>query len=127
MTGRKKIEIDLKAVEEAAAEGLNEAEVAARVGVSEDTLRRRKKGSVAFVEAIARGRHRAHAEVSSKLFEKVRAGDLGAIVWYEKTRKGYSDRVDNNNNNSATTVHVIYEKRSDQADRTPPGASGNPD
>jgi transposase len=90
---RQKIAIDLKAVEDAAADGLTEAEVAARLNISEDTISRRKKDSADFAEAIKRGKARANAEVSSQLFKKVRRGDLGAIIWYEKTRKGYSDKV----------------------------------
>ena len=99
--GRQRIEIDLKAVEDAAADGLTEGEVAARLGISQQTITRRKKDSVDFVDAIKRGQARAHAEVSSQLFKKVRRGDLGAIIWYEKTRKKYSDRVETDN----TTRH----------------------
>lgn len=91
--GRKPIEINLHDVEEAAADGLNESEVAARLGISLKTLERRKNRYVEYGEAIKRGRQRAHATVSSKLMALVKKGNLGAIVWYEKTRKGYSDRV----------------------------------
>lgn len=90
---RGKIEINLHDVEEAAADGLNDTEVAARLGISHDTLLRRKKDSREFMQAMRRGRARAHAAVSSKLMALVKKGNLGAIVWYEKTRKGYSDRV----------------------------------
>lgn len=91
--GRKPIDIDIQAVEEAAADGLTEGEVAARLGISIDTLGRRKSKYAEYADAIKRGRQRAHAAVSSKLMSLVRKGNLGAIVWYEKTRKGYSDRV----------------------------------
>lgn len=90
---RKKIEIDLMAVEEAAADGLNMSEVAARLGISLTTLERRKNNYAHFDEAIKRGRRKANAEVTSQLFKKIRKGDLGAIIWWEKTRKGYTDRV----------------------------------
>jgi len=99
--GRQRIEIDLAAVESAAADGLTEGEVAARLGISQDTITRRKKSSADFADAIKRGRARADAEVTSQLFKKVRKGDLGAIIWYEKTRKKYSDRVETDN----TTRH----------------------
>lgn len=110
--GRQRIEIDLRAVEDAAADGLTEAEVAARLGISQQTITRRKKDSVDFVEAIKRGRARADAEVSSQLFKKVKRGDLGAIIWYEKTRKKYSDRVETDN----TTKHEFpqFEKALDR-------------
>lgn len=124
MKGRNRIEIDLKAVEDAAADGLNEAEVAARLGISADTIGRRKKDTAGFADAIKKGRARADAEVSNQLFMKVRAGELGAIVWYEKTRKGYSDRVDNNST-GGVTVRVIYEKRDDKADENAPSTTGS--
>lgn len=89
----KKIPIDLTAVEEAAAEGLSHEEVAARLGISRSTLERRAAENEAFDAAIKRGRARANAEVTNQLFKKVKRGDLGAIIWWEKTRKGYSDRV----------------------------------
>lgn len=91
--GRKKIELSLRDVEEAAAEGLNESEVAARLGVSLDTIQRRKKDNAEFAAAMKTGRARANAAVSSRLMSLIKKGNLGAIVWYEKTRKGYSDRV----------------------------------
>lgn len=123
---RPRIEIDLKAVENAAADGLNEAEVAARLGISDETLRRRKKDSAGFVEAIKRGRARADAEVSNQLFTKVKAGELGAIVWYEKTRKGYSDRVDNTQSGSMI-VRVVYERRNNQIDGDARSAAERPE
>lgn len=91
--GRKKIPLNLRDVEEAAAEGLTETEVGARLGVSLDTIARRKADTAGFAEAMKRGRERAHASVSSRLMSLIKKGNLGAIVWYEKTRKGYSDRV----------------------------------
>ncbi len=99
--GRKRIPIDASAVEKAAADGLTEAEVAARLGISLSTLARRKRDFDIFDTAIKRGRAKADAEVSSQLFSKVREGMLGAIIWYEKTRKKYSDRVETDN----TTRH----------------------
>lgn len=80
-------------VEKAAADGLTQAEIGARLGMSMWTVRRRKKDNKKFQEAYERGRMRAYGEVTSKLFSLVREGNLGAIVWFEKTRKGYSDRV----------------------------------
>ena len=91
--GRTRIEFNLKEVEDAAAEGLNESEVGARLGVSLDTIQRRKKDNAEFAAAMKTGRARAHAAVSSRLMSLIKKGNLGAIVWYEKTRKGYSDRV----------------------------------
>lgn len=87
------IKWDPQAVEDAAADGLTQAEIGARLGMSMWTVARRKKDNKVFQEAFERGRMRAYGEVTSKLFSLVREGNLGAIVWFEKTRKGYSDRV----------------------------------
>lgn len=92
--GRPRIEIDLAAVEQKAAEGLNDVELAAALGISLSTLMRRKRSFDSFDQAYKRGKAKADAEVSSQLFALVKEKNLGAIVWYEKTRKGYTDKLD---------------------------------
>lgn len=91
--GRKKIEIDLDKVAELAGRGLTQGEIAACLGVSLRTIEGRKAQVAEFAEAIERGKASAAREVSNKLFELCKRGNLGAIVWYEKTRRGLSDRV----------------------------------
>lgn len=93
MAGRHKIPIDLAKVRWLAGRGLNEAEICMSLGISQDTLGRRKKDSADFAGAIKTGRAETHALVANKLFELTQAGHLGAIVWYEKTRCGMFDRV----------------------------------
>lgn len=92
--GRPKIVIDLVKVKEAAADGLSQAEVAAKLGISYETLRRRKRSFVGFERAIKEGQAKAHGEVSSILMTLARDKNLGAVIWYEKTRKGLSDKLD---------------------------------
>ena len=89
----KKIEIDLQKIEDMAANGLTEEEVAASLGFCRMTITRRKRDDVAFAAAWKRGRQRANSEVTNTLMSLVREKNLGAVVWFEKTRKGYSDRV----------------------------------
>ena len=60
---------------------------------------KRKRDSADFAEAILRGKAKSCATISNVLYEKARGGDLGAIVWWEKTRRGLSDR-------SETTHHI---------------------
>lgn len=90
---REKIEIDLEEVERLAALGLSQADICAEIGISEDTLGRRKKDSADFADALKRGKASAKKEISNKLFELARGGDLGAIIWIEKSRFGYSDKM----------------------------------
>jgi transcriptional regulator with XRE-family HTH domain len=90
---RQRIQIDLNRVEELAAQGLSQAEICATLGISEDTLTRRKRDSADFAEALKRGKAKAAATVSNKLFKLAKAGNLSAIIWWEKTRQGYFDRL----------------------------------
>jgi transcriptional regulator with XRE-family HTH domain len=91
---RPRIDIDIDRVAELAGRGLTQAEICAVLGVSEDTISRRKQDTADFADAINRGRATAAQEVSNALYEKATVDkDLGAIIWYEKTRRGLSDRV----------------------------------
>lgn len=90
--GRKKIEIDIAEVELLAGLGFSEEEIAISLVISQDTLDRRKKENADIADAIKRGKAKAKRKVTSKLMEKIEAGDLGAIIWYEKTRLGFSDK-----------------------------------
>lgn len=91
--GRPRIDIDIALVADLAGRGLSQAEICLVVGISEDTLSRRKLESAAFADAIKRGRAVAADAVANKLYEMATSGDLGAIVWWEKTRRGLSDKV----------------------------------
>lgn len=91
--GRPKIEIDVARVEELAGKGLSQSEIALSLGINEKTLRRKKLQLSVLSEAIKRGRVNAAEEVSNKLYGLCMEGNLGAIIWYEKTRRKYSDKV----------------------------------
>ncbi len=91
---RPKIEIDISRVEELAAQGLSQAEICLCIGVSEDTLSRRKADSAAIADAIKSGKAKAASEVANTLYLlATKDKDLGAIVWWEKTRRGLSDKT----------------------------------
>lgn len=91
--GRPKIEIDILRVEELAAQGLTQVEICLCLGISEKTMERRKAEQTVLAEAIKRGKAKAASEISNVLYRMAQGGDLGAIVWYEKTRRGLSDRA----------------------------------
>lgn len=91
---RPRIDIDIDRVAELAGRGLTQAEICAVLGISETTLYDRKRDSEVFADAINRGRAHAAQDVANALYEKATVDkDLGAIIWYEKTRRGLSDRV----------------------------------
>ena len=85
--------IDISRVEELAAQGLSQAEICLVLGISEGTLYNRKRENEEFEVCIKRGRAKAASEISNRLYQMAKGGDLGAIVWYEKTRRGLSDRI----------------------------------
>lgn len=91
--GRKPAEIDIAKLRQAAADGLTLAEAAAKLGIGSATLSRHMAKNDKIDAAIKEGRHRADAEVSSRLMALVKAKNLGAVIWWEKTRKGYSERI----------------------------------
>lgn len=90
---RPRIDIDIEQVAELAGRGLSQAEICLVLGISEKTLERRKIEMSVLADAIKRGRAVAADAVANKLYEMATGGDLGAIVWWEKTRRGLSDRV----------------------------------
>ncbi len=91
--GRPKLDIDISRVEQLAAQGLTQAEICLCLGISEKTLERRKSELAVLSDAIKRGRAKAASEVANVLYLKAtKDKDLGAIIWYEKTRRGLSDR-----------------------------------
>lgn len=91
---RPRIDIDIQLVEKLAGDGLTQAEICAAMGISEKTLERRKTEMSVLADAIKRGKAQAAGIVANVLFEKATVDkDLGAIIWYEKTRRGLSDRM----------------------------------
>lgn len=87
-----KLEIDIAEVERLAGLGLTQEEIAESLGISERTLRRRKGDMSILSAAIKRGKTAAGREVANALYQKAISGDVGAIVWWEKTRRGMSDK-----------------------------------
>jgi hypothetical protein len=108
---RPKIEIDISRVEELAAQGLTQAEICLCLGIGENTLLRRKAESEVLADAIKRGKAKAASEISNVLYQMARRGDLGAIVWYEKTRRGLSDKQ--TIEHSGEITYKAYERSSD--------------
>lgn len=69
----------------------NEEEIARALGISQDTLTRRKKDYADFAEAIKTGRAKANIFVGGKLMQAIKAGNIAAIIFYMKTRCGWKE------------------------------------
>jgi len=75
-------------VENAAGMGLSHEDIACLLGVRDPkTIRRR------YRKELNSGRAKANLQVASKLFKKATEGDNTAMIWWEKTRAGKSDRL----------------------------------
>lgn len=68
--------------------GLTETQIAHVIGLSPATFRRRKEDEEAVLSALEKGQAVAQSVIAQALYNKAKAGDLGAIVWWEKTRAG---------------------------------------
>lgn len=88
---RKEIPIDLAEVEKAARTCSSLKKIADALGISEDTLARRRQSSADFAEAIKRGQAKAEIRAGDKLMELIEKGNLGAIIFFLKCRCGWCE------------------------------------
>jgi len=90
---------------------LTQAEICLVIGVSENTLLRRKAELEVLADAIKRGKAKAASEISNVLYQMAKKGDLGAVIWYEKTRRGLSDKQ--TIEHSGEITYKAYERSSE--------------
>lgn len=89
--GRPRIQIDLANVEQYAQVCDSEEQIVRALGISYNTLQRRKAEIGDFREAIKRGRAKADVFVGGKLMEKIKAGDTASTIFYLKARCGWRE------------------------------------
>lgn len=114
MQTKPKIPIDISRVEMLAAQGLSQEQIADVLGISERTLRNRKKESAEFAEAIKRGQSKGIALATNKLMEQVRDGNLGAICFFLKCRGAWSEKLKIESNNTNTTKIFLFDGSAEQ-------------
>lgn len=117
---RKRINIDLAQVESLAGRGLTNAEICQCLGICETTLYERKRYNKDFEDALKRGRAKARAVIANALFEQAKNGNMTAIIWWEKTRCGLSDKQEHHHTVSPATVVEGYQYDSAVAPLAPP-------
>jgi IS30 family transposase len=101
--------LDEARAEQLAQEGNTDAEIARQLGVSPKTIQRRKQDSDRFDLALKRGREAAHSVVSNALYRQAKKGNVAAIVWYEKTRRGFRDSQDITSNGETLKVYQGFD------------------
>ncbi len=108
---REEISIDLKKVERLAAIGLNQKQVADSLGISEDTITRRKQDNADFADALARGQAKGIAKVANAMFDTAVAGNVPAQTFFMKNRAGWSDKQELTGKDGAPVFEakIIYE------------------
>lgn len=112
MKTKPKIEIDLGEVERLASLGLTQEQIAAGLGISETTLRSRKKENADFADAIKRGQAKGIGSVANVLYEKAMSGDVASLIFYLKARGGWKETVRNENvgDNQSDGMKAVYAK-----------------
>ena len=114
MKTKPRIEIDLAQVEALASRGLSQQQIADALGISERTLRNRKKDSAEFAEAIKRGRAKGISKVANVIFEKaVNQQDITAAIFFMKAIGHWRDKDKVTIDNSGNGLKVVIEKPDD--------------
>ena len=76
----------LATVENMAAGGCTQKQIAAKLGISEETFRVKKKYFPAFSHAIKKGQAKALPCIENALFQSAMNGNVRAIIFYLKNR-----------------------------------------
>ena len=89
---RPRIAIDVAEVERLASLGMTQAQIARALGISTDTLERRKQEREDVQQALARGRATGEAEVAEALKKQALEGNVRAQIFYLRCRAGWRER-----------------------------------
>lgn len=95
--GRKKIEIDPKEVEKAAAEGLVEYQIAEALGICQDTFTKRKQEEPEIAEALKRGKRSARGRIENTAFKCAQKAETDhryqtSLIFWLKAQAGWKER-----------------------------------
>jgi len=90
--GRPRIELDLRQVEELARIGCTEEDMAAVLGVSVDTIQRRKRESEQFRGVIEKGQASLRNSLRRLQVRKALEGNVAMLIWLGKQLLGQKER-----------------------------------
>ncbi len=84
---------DPAVVKKMAANGLSEKNIAAALGITQETLIKKKKEYAEFSEALKQGRALGELNVTSHLMKSIQGGSVKAMEIYLKCRCGWSEKT----------------------------------
>lgn len=107
----KKDKVDLEQVEIIASLGLIDDEIAVILGISPRTLNYWKK-CPEFLQSLKRGKLKADFQIAKSLYEKAKAGDTTAMIFWLKNRQPdrWRDRQTVEGGDKPILFKVIYEE-----------------
>ena len=73
--------------------GLTDEQIAHQLGVCRQTLSEKKRDYPDIADAIRRGRASGIEEVADALKQKAQAGDTSAMIFFLRSKAGWSDRT----------------------------------
>ncbi|ECE5860682.1 Uncharacterised protein [Salmonella enterica subsp. enterica] len=102
--------INLAEVTNLASRGLTEEQIGAALGISTDTIRRRKKDYAEFGEALKKGKAQGVAMVTNALFKNAQEGNVVAQIFYLKNRdpENWRERVEHTGKGGGPVETVNY-------------------
>ena len=87
------MDIDWQKIEELAGKDLSQSEICLLLEISEKKIESTMRDKKLLANAIRRGRARSVLLVAEKLLEQCEKGNVSAITWWEKTRRGLADNI----------------------------------
>jgi predicted transcriptional regulator len=80
-------DVNLEQVEIIASLGMTDEEIAVILGISPRTLNYWKKRGPEFLQSLKRGKLKADFQIAKSLYEKAKAGDTTAMIFWLKNRQ----------------------------------------
>lgn len=106
-TGRPKLDLDLRAIEKAAAIGCTQEEIGFLVGCSDRTLQKREDCR----EAMARGSASMKTSLRRLQWKKANEGNVAMLIWLGKQILGQKDRVEETVREEVVEIERIARSR----------------
>lgn len=111
-TGRPEwIPPDLKRVEQYAAQGMTQDQIADALGINRSTLYAKKKQYKDFSDAIDRGKAQGIRIVTSRLMQQVESGNTDAIKFYLARRADWRETTNTDNTHKVQIMDKEHIKK----------------